>query len=196
MTQIQASKRIHPLVATAAVAVILVSLVGVAAITGVLPNSNSSPVPREAETYASNTGTPQKNAPTAHVLPDSTAHSTTHSPAKQKEYDDFGVVESVRTVEHQAEKGSGLGAAAGAILGGVLGHQVGGGRGRDVATVAGAVGGGLAGNEIEKRNHTTTTYEVRVRMENGNIRTFTPSTQPDWRAGDRVKIVGGTLAFR
>lgn len=36
------SKRIHPLVAGAAVSVMLVSLVGVAAITGILPNSNST----------------------------------------------------------------------------------------------------------------------------------------------------------
>lgn len=192
MTQAQSSKRMHPLVAVAAVSVILVCLVGVAAMTGILPNSNGSPAPRDSDTNVANTEVPQKNAHGLHVLPDSTVHST----AKQKENDDFGVVESVRTIEHQAEKGSGLGAAAGAILGGVLGHQVGGGKGRDLATVAGAVGGGLAGNEIEKRNHTSTTYEVRVRMESGNIRTFTPPTQPDWRAGDRVKIVGGNLAFR
>ena len=45
MTQTQPSKRIHPLVATAAVSLILVSLVGVAAMTGILPNSNSTPKP-------------------------------------------------------------------------------------------------------------------------------------------------------
>ena len=110
--------------------------------------------------------------------------------------DSCGVVESVRTVEHQAQQGSGLGAAAGAILGGVLGHQVGGGNGNKLATVAGAVGGGFAGNEIEKRKNTSTSYEVRVRMENGNTRTFTPSSQPDWRAGDRVKVINGNLTFR
>ena len=220
MTQTQIAKRIHPLVATAAVSIILVSLVGVAAITGLLPNSSSSTHP---ETMMGNDGNhnnvgasvaapgysdanvasnreQQKSLESSHVspnaLPNSTSHVTTHAAAKQIESGDFGVVESVRTVEHQAEKGSGLGAAAGAILGGVLGHQVGGGKGRDLATVAGAVGGGLAGNEIEKRKNVTTTYEVRVRMENGNIRTFTPSSQPDWRSGDRVKIVEGHLVFR
>ena len=34
------------------------------------------------------------------------------------------------------------GAIAGAVIGGILGHQVGGGRGQDVATVGGAVAGG------------------------------------------------------
>ena len=37
------------------------------------------------------------------------------------------------------------GAIAGAIIGGVLGHQVGGGRGRDVATAGGAVAGAALG---------------------------------------------------
>lgn len=39
------SGRIHPLIATAAVAVTLVSLIGVAAITGILPSSNSTTTP-------------------------------------------------------------------------------------------------------------------------------------------------------
>src|SRR5216683_3155350 len=37
------------------------------------------------------------------------------------------------------------GAVVGAIVGGVLGHQVGGGRGRDVATAGGAVAGAVVG---------------------------------------------------
>jgi uncharacterized protein YcfJ len=39
-------------------------------------------------------------------------------------------------------------AIAGAVIGGILGHQVGGGRGKDVATAGGAVAGGLAGANI------------------------------------------------
>jgi uncharacterized protein YcfJ len=40
------------------------------------------------------------------------------------------------------------GALVGAILGGVLGHQVGGGRGRDVATAGGAVAGAVIGSNV------------------------------------------------
>lgn len=40
------------------------------------------------------------------------------------------------------------GAIAGALIGGVLGHQVGGGSGKDLATVGGAVAGGWAGSNI------------------------------------------------
>ncbi|MEP7067995.1 MAG: glycine zipper 2TM domain-containing protein [Usitatibacter sp.] len=46
----------------------------------------------------------------------------------------------------------GAGAIIGAIAGGVLGHQVGGGRGRDVATAGGAIVGGLIGNQVERDN--------------------------------------------
>jgi len=40
------------------------------------------------------------------------------------------------------------GAIAGALLGGIIGHQVGAGRGKDLATVGGAVAGGALGNNI------------------------------------------------
>ena len=40
------------------------------------------------------------------------------------------------------------GAIAGAVIGGILGHQVGGGRGKDVATAGGAVAGGLIGSNV------------------------------------------------
>ena len=63
---------------------------------------------------------------------------------------------------------------------------VGGGDGRKLATVAAAVGGGFAGNEVEKRTRSTTTYEVRVRMEDGSTRNFNQSGQPGWRAGPYV----------
>ncbi|MDO8178626.1 MAG: beta/gamma crystallin-related protein [Undibacterium sp.] len=43
------------------------------------------------------------------------------------------------------------GAVVGAILGGVLGHQVGGGRGRDLATAGGAVAGAAIGNNAGGR---------------------------------------------
>jgi outer membrane lipoprotein SlyB len=236
MTENATTKRIHPLVAGAAVSIILVSMVGVAAITGLLPSSNSTPsanLPlaaslapgekvsapeplqsqapeREAQSQATS-ATPATHDTHTERKQASSKPASQHSDKKPYQSEDSyaansapvrqicescGVVESVRAVEHQAEQGSGLGAVAGAVLGGVLGNQVGGGNGRTLATVAGAVGGGYAGNTIEKRTHTTTTYEVRVKMENGNTRTFTPSTQPEWRSGDRVRVNDGRLTSR
>lgn len=40
------------------------------------------------------------------------------------------------------------GALIGAVIGGILGHQVGGGSGRDLATVGGAVAGGVVGSQV------------------------------------------------
>jgi uncharacterized protein YcfJ len=42
------------------------------------------------------------------------------------------------------------GTVLGGVAGGLLGNQVGGGRGKTVATVAGAAGGAYAGNQIQK----------------------------------------------
>ncbi len=61
-----------------------------------------------------------------------------------------------------------VGSAAGAVVGGLLGNQVGGGRGKKVATVAGAVGGGYAGNKTQEHlqnNNTYTTTERRCNTE-------------------------------
>ena len=46
------------------------------------------------------------------------------------------------------------GAIAGAVIGGILGHQVGDGRGRDLATVGGAVAGGAIGASVGRDGRT------------------------------------------
>ncbi|MEB0134789.1 glycine zipper 2TM domain-containing protein [Actimicrobium sp. CCC2.4] len=198
---------IHPLMAAAAAAVILVSLVGVAAITGLLPNSTanqsaeataktSSPAPMLA---SENT---QKSAASEPVV----KHASPAKHAPRPATDNYqqqaaascyncGRVESVKTIQSAAQP-SGVGVGVGAVLGGLLGNQVGGGNGRTLATVAGAVGGGYAGNEVEKRSRGTTSYQVRVRMDDGQLQTF-PSDSPDgWRAGDEVRVVNGALTAR
>jgi len=105
-----------------------------------------------------------------------------------------GVVESVKAISHRGE-GSGLGAAGGAIVGGLLGNQIGGGSGRKIATVAGAVGGAVVGNQVEGNMKSTTTYQVRVRMDDGKVRTI-GSSSANWQAGDHVKVVKGHLQRR
>ena len=67
------------------------------------------------------------------------------------------------TVTHQApvkDEHQVIGTVAGAVVGGVLGHQIGGGTGRDLATVAGAAGGGYAGNRIQKSLQDRDTYST------------------------------------
>ena len=54
------------------------------------------------------------------------------------------------------------GAIIGGILGGVLGHQVGGGRGKDVATALGAIGGAAIGNNAGRNGGGGATYDRDV----------------------------------
>jgi outer membrane lipoprotein SlyB len=103
-----------------------------------------------------------------------------------------GNIESIRTISHRAQ-GSGLGAGAGAVLGGLLGNQIGSGNGRSLATVAGAVGGAVVGNQVEGNMKASTSYEIRVRLDDGTLRTFHQHSAPAWRTGDRVRIVKGSL---
>ncbi|MEI7038001.1 glycine zipper 2TM domain-containing protein [Fulvimonas yonginensis] len=101
------------------------------------------------------------------------------------------------------------GTAIGAVAGGLLGHQVGGGKGKTLATVAGAVAGGYAGKKIQENrqqaNVTTTTerkcetvndtstkvvgYNVRYEY-NGVTRTVRMDHDP----GDRVQVQEGVVA--
>lgn len=53
------------------------------------------------------------------------------------------------------------GAVVGALLGGILGHQVGGGTGKDIATVGGAVAGGVIGSNVGRNGQPATTREVQ-----------------------------------
>jgi outer membrane lipoprotein SlyB len=103
---------------------------------------------------------------------------------------DCGVVTSVHANEVKGST-SGVGMVAGGVLGGVLGHQIGSGRGNTVATVAGAAGGAYVGNKVEQNRNTKSHWEVTLRMDSGNTRTFTYSNQPTVREGERVKLVDG-----
>lgn len=224
------SGRIHPLMAGAAVSVMLVSLIGVAAITGVIPTSKADhavvaptaapqtalmapgvvqPLPNQNPQYVQGQAVAVAPAPVhhtashRHTVPNYAQNGANSQQAganyNQQAAADVcsscGRVESVQAVQ-SAAKPSGVGIGVGAVIGGLLGNQVGGGNGRTLATVAGAVGGGYAGNEVEKRTHTTTSYQVRVRMDDGETRTFPQHGADGWRVGDRVRVVNGELTSR
>lgn len=137
------SNRIHPLVAVAAVSVTLVSAMGIAAITGVLPNSHGSTaesVRTPVELVVNSKPTPH-NA-TRHVS--SNASQTMPVQVAKNE----PPVSSPKPVPHNSPIGIGVGA----VIGGLLGNQVGSGDGKTLATIAGAIGGGYIGNEVAKKN--------------------------------------------
>ena len=109
--------------------------------------------------------------------------------------DNCGSVTGVKIVEVKGE-GTGLGAVAGGVLGGVLGHQIGGGRGKDVATVAGVAGGAYAGHQVEKNAKSKTQHQVIVKLETGESRTFTYNSATAFRVGDKIKVVDSKLTRR
>jgi outer membrane lipoprotein SlyB len=104
-----------------------------------------------------------------------------------------GVVEAVTPVQEKGQA-TGVGAIGGAVVGGLLGHQMGGGTGRDAMTAVGVVGGGIAGHEIEKRARATTAYQVKVRMQDGTLRTITQSSAP--AVGQKVSVDGQKMTPR
>lgn len=102
---------------------------------------------------------------------------------------------TVESIESFTEKGqaTGGGAVAGGVVGAIIGHQIGKGRGKDLATVAGAVGGAVAGHEIEKNVKKVTRYRIALRMDDGTHQTLTLDAASGVAVGDKVKIVNGTL---
>lgn len=131
------SNRIHPLVAVAAVSVTLVSGLGIAALTGVLPVSASSEVTQSAVK-------PPLPAHTKNVAPQKLATNT-----QEKSVD----ANSAPPAQHKpVAQNSPVGIGVGALIGGVIGNQFGSGDGKTLATVAGAIGGGYVGNEVAKKN--------------------------------------------
>src|SRR5712664_1660177 len=141
--QTQNSTSPHTMLWIAGIAVTLFCAAGIAAIMGWIPTStagagsSAAPVAAPVQSASSRTySAPARNA------------SSSSAPARSI-CTECGIVESTREISEPG-KGSGIGGVGGAVVGGVLGHQVGSGRGNDLATVAGAVGGAFAGNAIEK----------------------------------------------
>lgn len=199
--------RIHPLVAVAAIAVLIACLVGIAAMTGMLPNSNAdkksvAELQAEADQKAADAKAAADKVKQEREA-DRVAANRKAAQVREKERasqaaavcTNCGRVISVSQVRTQA-KPSGVGVVGGAVIGGLLGNQIGGGTGKTLATVAGAVGGGYAGNEIEKRTGARDTYEVRVQMDGGAERSFPYNGVPPWHEGDRVRVVDGYLKAR
>lgn len=150
----QTSNRIHPIVAIAAASVTLVSLVGIAAMIDILPKSHSSGVkgapPMEVVV---STQTPAVSKPKV------SANEVTRAKAAARQGAQTTVASKPQPTYAPPQPAappvaqySPVGIGVGAVIGGLLGNQVGGGRGKTLATVAGAVGGGYIGNEVAKQN--------------------------------------------
>ena len=171
-------KKTHPLMLAAAASVIVVSLVGAAAIGGLLPNAHSE------KTDMAVPKIPPVPASPRSALPKLAAYAN--------ECTTCGTVSAIHTVVLRGEA-TGLGAVAGGLTGAVVGNQMGRGNGNTAMTLLGAAGGALAGNEIERNVKKHYSYRVTVRMDDGSYRTVSQSSPPAVAVGARVRIVDGNV---
>ena len=126
-------------------------------------------------------------APTYGAVGSSTVNSGAYESVQ------YGYVRNIQQLD-TSRRSSGAGALLGAVVGGVVGNQVGSGTGRAVATAAGAVGGAVIGNKIEQgRNAPSNYYQVDVRMDNGDFKTFDYEDLNGLRVGDRVRVQDNQL---
>jgi uncharacterized protein YcfJ len=175
-----ATSRIHPLMAAAAVSVIVVSLAGAAAITGLLPSSHSAPdagtntaqaaapmgaLPMAAEApqgaqpvqgaYAQPVVASAQPAPTVikeTVIREVPAKPAPHHTVHHTSYAQNDAPAYREPAPRPAPQPNYVAIGTGAVVGGLLGNQVGSGNGRKLATVAGIIGGGMLGNQIANQN--------------------------------------------
>lgn len=191
-------RKTHPMVLIAAVALTIFSLLGSAAITGLIPTAHSekdaSPVAEsrtEPTTPNHATGIDRFNSQPAASQAQPERYAAA-APAQPASCSNCGRIVSIQAVEQQGEA-SGLGAVAGGVAGGVIGNQIGKGRGNTLMTVLGVGGGAYAGHTIEKNMKTTTAYVIKVEMQDGTVRKITQYSAPQFSVGDRVRLKSGQL---
>lgn len=107
---------------------------------------------------------------------------------------DCGVVTQVRKVQQEGAA-SGTGAVVGGVAGALLGNQFGKGNGKTAMTVIGAGGGAYAGHQAEKSMKKKAEWRVGVKMEGGDMKTFTYGSEPALQQGDKVKVRNGKLVL-
>lgn len=220
MNTMSTHRPLHPVLWVAAIAVILLSITGIAAIMGLIPTSKSAePVAAIPQPVASTaapttvaatppveTPAPAPEAVVKHNAPPKHRHVERHAeqitraepaaelapPPPPAICNDCGRIESVQRIVHEGE-GSGVGAVAGGAIGGLLGNGVGQGNGRTLTTIAGVVGGALLGNKVEKSRKQIVSYQTTVRFDNGTSRVFNSDHEQGFRDGERVRLVNGEI---
>jgi len=105
---------------------------------------------------------------------------------------DCGKVSAVTQIDKEGESGA-VGLLAGGAAGALLGHQVGGGLGKELATLAGAAGGAYAGKQIEQKVRTHKVWSVSVRYPGGESANYEFAQDPGLQVGDSVRRSDNTI---
>ena len=106
-----------------------------------------------------------------------------------------GVITAITPVKTEG-KGTAIGVVAGGLAGLIVGNQIGGGNGKTIAKVAGAAGGAYVGNKIEKKVRAETSYELKIKLDDGSETTVTQEQEPKLAVGDAVRIVDGAVVAK
>jgi outer membrane lipoprotein SlyB len=206
--------RLHPLLTAAAISITVFSAVGVASLTGLVPQSIGSqkgaptleipqdtltaiepaitqPAAKPAKKPVHKSSKPRQVEPVAN-REYAEAPRIEQAPQPVVQPGNLATVQAVREVKQPGEH-TVLGPAAGGVAGAVVGSQFGHGNGRKVMTVLGALGGAMAGKHIEKQARGTTRWEVEVRHDSGMQETVLSDVAPSFNPGDRVRVVDGRL---
>jgi outer membrane lipoprotein SlyB len=212
--------RLHPLLTAAAISMTVFSAVGVASLTGLLPDSIGSQkeaapleIPQDAAkliepAIAQPSARPAVAKPVKKPVSKASTPRRVVEPVAYQEYAEaprieqaprpvvqpgnLGTVQAVREVKQPGEH-TAMGPIAGGVAGAVIGNQFGHGNGKKVMTVLGALGGAMAGKHIEKQARGATRWEVEVRHDSGMQETVLSDIAPSFNPGDRVRVVDGRL---
>lgn len=118
-----------------------------------------------------------------------TAYTTAQ--ARTAEIVRLGTVVSVRQTEIQADGiQKTIGSGIGALIGALAGHQIGGGNGKTVVTVAGGVGGAIGGNLVAEKAYRQPGVIVTVKLDNSEIIASTQAADVQLKVGERVQVFG------
>ena len=118
---------------------------------------------------------------------------------QQAQQVEIGTILAITPVTVRASgTASTIGTGLGAAVGGLLGHQVGGGNGKTLTTIAGAVAGGIGGGVVTQHLYSQSALQITVRLSGctgayGCTEAITQSaaqSQP-LHVGQRVEIVQG-----
>ena len=105
-----------------------------------------------------------------------------------------GVVSSIgETTETSAGK-SAMTSVVGSLVGGALGSTIGGGTGPVIATTVGATAGAVAGSNVAQRS-AATVWDVSIRFDDGINRVVRVREMPNYRPGDKVRVVNGAVSL-
>ncbi|MBS6026237.1 MAG: glycine zipper 2TM domain-containing protein [Haemophilus pittmaniae] len=112
--------------------------------------------------------------------------------AKEARSISYGTILSVRPVKIQADNPGVIGTIGGGALGGIAGSTVGGGTGQALATAVGAIAGAVVGSKVEEKASQVNAAELVIRKDSGKQIVVVQKADPNFVAGRRVRIVGGS----